>query len=65
MGVDLAVHDHDGTLRAVPGAETCAKVYVDLVLESALGEKAFARFDGLLVPARKAGTPHADDNLRF
>ena len=65
MGVDLSVHDNDGTLRAVPGAKTRAEIYVDLVLEPALGEKAFSRLDGLLVSARKAGTPHADDNLRF
>ena len=43
VGVDLAVHNHDGTLRAVPGAKARAEIYVDLVLEPALGEKAFAR----------------------
>ena len=63
--VDLAVHDHDRTVRAVAGTQARAEIHVDLVLESALRHKALARLDGLLVPARETGTTHTDNYFRF
>ena len=63
--VYLSVHDHDRSVRAVAGAQARAEVHIDFVLEPTLRHKALARLDGLLVPAREAGTAHADDYFWF
>ena len=63
--VYLAVHNHDRSVRAVAGAQARAEVHVHFVLEPTLRHKVLARLDGLPVPAREAGTTHADDYFRF
>ncbi len=63
MRIGAVIHDHHGPAGAIPRAETARELQVDFVAETVFGEKRLAHFKVPFVPAREAGTPHADGDM--